>query len=311
MGTGGEPDFILISPRDRQVFESSVFPFEKNDTFAKGVVPPGYSLSIGGEDISVNSSGNFNAPINIKNLQEGQNNISISVSGGHNISFVRSFIGAYKYTNHNKSNAFVLRRGDFLFSDKRIDGFIPALKNLDFLRNLMNVTVSTSGLPNVFAFDAIPLEPDHAGLYVGDKQVADALWGMLRRTNLGWSKGEGNFYIDDLQYVGQVPKIAAESTRAQVAQRATEKTNDSSVNSKYDFPFLHGKSLLGHYDGPYNGFYCSEISYWSWQNVLGPDFCIPIEDVMYPFRGENNPSINSILPAYLCEKTMKVKEVAK
>ena len=60
---------------------------------------------------------------------------------------------------------------------------------------------------------------------------------------------------------------------------------------------------------PKNGFYCTEIAYWSWQQIMGNNFGIPIEDVMYPDRGVNNSNINSLLAAYLCEKSMKVKEL--
>jgi len=59
----------------------------------------------------------------------------------------------------------------------------------------------------------------------------------------------------------------------------------------------------GHYDGADNGkFYYSELAYWAWNQVAGSNIGISLLNIMYPFRGENNSSINSILPAYLCEK---------
>jgi len=276
IGTNGGPDLILVSPRDRQVFESSVFPFEENGNSAKGLVSPGYSLSIGGEDISVDSSGNFNDPINIKNLQEGQNNISISVSGGHNLSFVRSFIGAYKFINDVKSNAYVLRRGDFMFSNKGLAGF-----------------------------DVIPLEPDHVGVYLGNKKVIDPIMTGIEEHDLSVKDNNNYYYGEGFYYATQIPKLADENKRSAVVEKIKPY-----IGTEYDLP-INLLTFKGHYDGADNGkFYCSELGYWAWNQVAGSNTGINLLNIMYPFRGINDSS-NSILPAYFCEETMKVKEVAK
>lgn len=289
LGGAGDPDLILVSPRDRQVFESDSIALSDEtpikNVLCNGEVSSGFNLNFSGNTVLINADGSFNALTDIK-LKEGENSKNIIVSGTKNLTLTKTLIGAYKFTNikNNTSVGYVLRRGDFLFSNKRV-------------YDAGSVTIP---------FEKIPADPDHVGVYIGNGEVLDAVPGSLKKTSLSSANPDDNFYYSDLYYVTQIPRIAAEATRKQVVDKIRPY-----IGTQYDNPFLRGWNILGHYNGPTGGFYCSELAFWGWNQVFGSGMGINIEDTMYPYRGINDPSLNSILPAYFCEKTMKAKEVAK
>lgn len=283
-GTVGEPDFILVSPRDRQVFASkNINPLSRTRISlpVKGRISPlyGFKIIVNGAEkhIYIKADNSFEEN-KIVELFEGENTIACILSDAGNKTFNKTILGAYRFATSESTTAtgYILRRGDFTFSNK------------------------TGSV-----FDVIPAEPDHAGIYIGNGYAIDALKNDgVRRTNLNNTDSIYNFYIREFNCATQVPKIINEAQRANVGAKAV-----AQEGKPYDRPFpTSWGNPLGHYDGPTNGFYCSEVSYWSWHEIVGDNFGVNITDIMFPFRGENNLH-NAILPAFLCEKTMKVKEL--
>ena len=297
-GDSTTPDLILLSPRDRQVVESESMspssPQKLGITF-KGKTLPGVTISIPSNSINVDSLGIFDATVKLDSLYEGNNQFSISILGNKPLSINKSLIGAYKFYNNYKSNAYVLRKGDFVFNKKGL---------------------SSGDIRG--ALDWIPFDPDHSGIYVGNGNIREAVWNNIKLSSLkddsGWT-GYG-FYI-----ASQIPIIIPneEETRGKVA-KDIEDFMSQYPSTMYDLPFLNIFSLrlLGHYNGANGGFYCSELAWWAWKKQA-IDFGVKKVDLLYPpessfYEGTNEDrflDLNSILPAYLCQKTMKVKEVNK
>lgn len=283
-GWTGEPDLILVSPRDRQVFETNEFGKEKK-ILMKGITNPNTNILVNNDSFTSDSIGKFSFEFKIDQFHESENSVQINVG---NKNFIIKSSGAYKFTNHPKSNGYVLRRGDFLFSNKR-----------QYSGNIGQIKFT---LP----FEALPSDPDHVGVYVGDKKVIDAIEPKLEIRELESTDPNKNFYYKDFLAATQIPQLANESTRILVASRAA-----AQKGLDYDSPFRNPGSTLGHYNGSDNGFYCSELAYWIWYEELKGNFKISLAEIMYPLRNTENKTTNSVLPAYLCEKTMKIKEVAK
>ncbi|MGB9592109.1 MAG: hypothetical protein ACPL1K_06295, partial [Candidatus Kryptoniota bacterium] len=183
LGTGGEPDLILVSPRDRQVFENSNFSLPSSVRI-KGRTIVGANITFSGILISVGSDGTFNQLVDLT-LSEGTNKKTCFVSGSGSYSLTKAIIGAYKFSPDNKSQAYVLRRGDLLFNGS---------------------STSTEG------FAPIPLDPDHTGIYTGNVMVTEAgkapelgvyIPRVVIRSLSMWNNS--GFY-----YATQVPKLISE-----------------------------------------------------------------------------------------------------
>jgi hypothetical protein len=277
-----EPDLILVSPRDRQVFSSKTFQSGKN-IIIKGQADPSAKISGPNKSFMTGEDGQFVFQDEVAILREGENHLQIHIEnvGANNLTINKTIVGAYEFYNKNRDKSYILRRGDFLFSDKT---------------HFTKIGIT-------FPFDLIPLEPDHVGIYVGNRQVLDAIYPFLKNHDLFKENSDNYYYAEDFYYATQVPKLVNESSRVEVAQKAAAQADIK----EYDSPFISSGSILGHFNGSDDGFYCSEVSYWTWEKFSGIDFGVNLINTFYPFRGMNI-SWNSILPAYFCEETMKVKE---
>lgn len=293
LGDSNKPDLILLEPRDRQVKEDEGINSNSEKsikTWIKGETVQGASLTVKGISITINNDGTFDLPLDLP-IKEGSNTISILVKGSGSLLINKTILGAYKFVNGNRTNAYVLRKGDFIFSKG----------------------VGVGGGLLKGGFDWVPFDPDHTGVYSGNGMVTEAklneIKTSLMKTNSGWN-GDG------FHAATQIPILLLdeEQIREKVASIV------SSQQTNYDLPFItfFKLSLFGHYDGPDGGFYCSELAWWGWKQQE-IDFGIKKKDLLYPpensfFEGINedkHTNTSSILPAYLCQKTMKVKEVAK
>jgi hypothetical protein len=287
LGQGNEPDLVLLSPRDRQVFASDIFPFEKKGLIFEGKTMPGISLGISGNIINSDNSGNFKEGISIKNLNEGSNEVNIILSGAGTLYINKTIFGAFSFICDAKQENYVLRRGDFVFN---------------------------GNAPSNEGFDFIPYEPNHTGIYTGNGNVAEAVypggfsWAKVVIRNLKGSWDNEGFY-----YAVQVPMLIDENLRAEVAELV-----EKQEGKLYEIPIHFRPSENGFYycieGGQYtpnnNKFYCSELAYWAWEKIAsekGFNFGIIRKEVMFPVRGYDDPAHSSILPAYLCEKSMEVK----
>jgi len=285
-GTGDEPDLILLSPRDRQVVwheDIGVFPTGV-DIVAKGNISPPTNIQIKGVNIDVDFDGKFNTTKNLT-LIEGNNDIPVIIIGSEDTSIVKTIIGAYQFISDTKSKSYVLRRGDFVFDGNARSG---------------------SG------FDLIPYEPNHSGIYAGDGNVVESVWpGGLSIPSVIERDLKGSWDNEKFYYATQVPKLASEGIRKKVV--ALIKTQKGKV---YELPF-HFKidnDLIfciggGQYTPDNWSFYCSELAYFGWERISaqeGFDFGILRRDTMFPIRGYDDPEHCSVLPAFLCEKSMEV-----
>ncbi|MEA3346472.1 MAG: FlgD immunoglobulin-like domain containing protein [Candidatus Auribacterota bacterium] len=297
LGDGNKPDLILVSPRDRMAKEHENINSASDVSIkvdVKGKTIPGAALIVGGKLIFVNSDGSFNSPIELF-LREGTNGVSVSVSGSESMSINKTIIGVYKFVNGSRTNAYVLRRGDFVFN-KGV-GLGGGVKG---------------------AFDWVPFDPDHTGVYIGNGKIREAVWNNIKESAL---KSDGSWNGDSFHAATQIPVLLEneDQIRSNVAGDIESYLNQH-PNTGYDLPFLNffRLKLFGHYDGPNGGFYCSELAWWAWkkQNI---NFGITKSELLYPPASSFYENVNedkhtnesAILPAYLCEKTMKVKEVNK
>lgn len=295
LGDGNKPDLILLSPRDRQVFEETGFPFERKDFKLIGNTVPRATILAFGDSTIADTNGNFTKDFRAKDLREGANNVSILITGSENILINKTVIGAYKFVNGSKTNAYVLRKGDFTFN-----------KGVGLGMNVKG------------GFDWVPFDPDHTGIYMGDGKIREAVWNYMKTSTL---RDDNTWNGDSFYAATQIPILIQneEQVRSQVTKDIEEYLSQH-PNIGYDIPFLNIFSfmLLGHYNGPENGFYCSELAWWGWKKQ-GIDFGVKKADILFPpeptfYEGlseDKDTYINSILPAYFCEKTMKVKEVIK
>jgi len=225
--------------------------------------------------------------ISIGSLKEGDNKLIIKLPDGKEIE--KNIIGAYKFTA--QGHAYILKHADFLFNHKVSNEYA------------------------FFTFDWIPYDPDHTGVYVGDGKIVDAVgdkFGLDTIINIAAEKfgkvrivPASDWNDTGFMSASQPLKLINTAHRKSVAARIRNTSNeDGYIKYHYDIPFFRP---LGKYDGPTGGFYCSELAYWGWeQENIG--FGISKADTMFPFRG-NDVAGNSILPAYLCEKSMWVKKI--
>jgi len=296
LGQNDEPDLILVSPRDREIFENDGigFPFVETNFQIKGKTTYGTNIKIivnnEEQSVVVDANGRFEEDKSVV-LAEGMNEVFISVSGSGGYLLSKAILGAHKFVVDNKPRAFVLRKGDFLFNGS---------------------STSTEG------FAPLPLDPDHAGIYTGDGMVVEAgkdtenwpyfLLRVFRRSLSKWNN-------DGFYYATQVPKLISEENRIRVADKIVGKIGRDyewpiKICEQYGLPF----TLSGKYTPDNDKFYCSELAFWGWTEVSNQDgfnFGINKEDLFFPMRYIGDDNHNSILPAYLCEKSMEVKRVAK
>ncbi|OGC15187.1 hypothetical protein A3J90_02510 [candidate division WOR-1 bacterium RIFOXYC2_FULL_37_10] len=277
-------NFILLEPRDRQIFGVK---FSNNSnseglTFLKvsGIAVPNGNeqlrLSVNGYEypIEINSGGNFSGVFEVL-LKESENIFKIYYG---NKTYSKTIIGTIKFSNSPYRNLlYVVKTGDFLFNVKKQEGF-----------------------------NWIPMAPDHTGIYVGNGKVVDAVWNTVQEQPISTWVGQGLYTITS------VPKIVDTKTRIEVGKLV------SMQQSKYgyDIPLLgydkyYRYGLVGHYDGPDNGkFYCSELAYWGWEKTVGiGNFGLEMSKLIFPV-GEG-PLHGSILPAFLCRESMMVKREEK
>ena len=288
-GLAGQPDLILLSPRDRQVVASDTVPVCEFDLKVCGKTCPNARISLLNQVVTADASGAFSQELYVDKgagQLEGENAMPVSVTGPGTLTLTKNLIGAYKFIVAGRAQAFVLRKGDLMFNGK-------------------------SGLTGLF--DWVVFDPDHTGIYVGNGQVAEAVWDTVKTTEINDWNNPG-FYT-----ATQTPKLVDQAQRDKVVARIVAQTNKG---CRYDIPISLGRqdalrfSLKGHYDGPGtdNKFYCSELAYWGWTTTAkenGFDFGVKLEDTMFPARGTPDIENNAILPAYLCEKTMLAGRVNK
>lgn len=283
IGQAGEPDLILVSPRDRDIFLSSDFP-NIVSTFIrfKGRSTPGGTIRVANNSYFVDSSELFDVTWQIDNLNEGENNIVVETVASHDINVPKRLIGAFLFNSRAKNKLYILRRGDLVFN-----GTSPAEEGFK------------KGFPSV------PLDPDHTGIYTGDGQITEAVAPFIKTTPMkNWD--DQGFY-----YATQVPKLVNETARKAVCEKVKSK-----IGVTYKWP-LHPMpnyglpiTIAGYYKPGYLGYYCSELAFWAWSEVsseLGFSFGINKQDLYFPMRYNGTDAYNSVLPAYLCEKSMEVK----
>jgi len=304
LGSAGEPDLILLSPRDRQVvWHERISSSEGNavriSTKVRGWISNGGRISVGGFDIFRDSQGDFDEDRDIY-YREGVNEVLVDSVGISSYVVKPKLTAAYKYENNFKDKAFILRRGDFVFNGSNTD------------------TELFGG------FLLIPYDPDHAGVYAGNRQVVEALVNRLFKRPLVDKEWNNETFWS----ATQVPKLVDESVREEVSG-LVEQCYAGPVEYTYDWPIKINLnkdcaySLVGHYDGPgveditkpgKGSFYCSELAYWVWEQTYknrSDDFGIVKKETMFPPLGVDDEKHCSILPAFLYERSMGVKKIDK
>ncbi len=288
-GLAGQPDLLLLSPRDRMVVASSTYPTRNLDLVLKGKTAPGATINVFNDSIVADTSGNFDKKVDLhldRPLVEGDNPVLVSVSGPGSLQVNKTVIGAYEFIVASQGRAYILRKGDLLFNGK-------------------------SGAKSLF--DWVVYDPDHTGIYLGGQKVSEAVWDEIKSTSIADWNNSG-FYA-----ATRLPKLIDDAVRDKAVARIVQKTDQG---NHYDIPLdVHREdfgrfSLRGHYDGPGadNSFYCSELAYWGWETTArecGIDLGVKLEELLFPARGTIDTANNSLLPAYLCEKTVSVKQEAK
>jgi uncharacterized protein YycO len=290
LGDAGEPDLILVSPRDRRVYGSEEIPsLSIMSIRVKGRTNPGSTIAISNNSIVVDTSGSFNIPNwQITNFREGANEINILISTPNVVVIPKSIIGSYLFNVKRNSIRYILRHGDFLFN-----GTSPY----------------EEGFWLLMGHPALPFDPDHSGMYTGNGKVTESKHPeVITRDISNWNN-------DDFYYATQVPKLVSEENRIKVCDRMRSKVGKSykwpmRFEEQYGLPGV----LTGWYTPEMDRFYCSEVAFWSWERTAveaGFDFGINRSDLFFPVRYTGIDSYNSVLPAYLCEKSMEAGRVNK
>jgi hypothetical protein len=297
LGTGGKPDLILLSPRDRQVVWdekiSETIPVLKA-VMIKGKTLSGASLMCYGKNINVFSDGSFEKEILLP-INEGINNVFIDVHTNlEDIALEKKLSGVFEFTSNIKLVKYILRKGDFVFNGK---------------------AVGSDG------FDIIPYEPNHTGVYTGNREVTEAVYaGGFSKPSVIIRDLKSSWDNDGFYYAVQVPKIINEEYRSMVAGIIKQQkgkfyelpihSNKNDFNPEQGFTYsLKG----GQYTPDNNKFYCSELAYWGWEKIgeeKGFDFGVELKDTMFPTRGYEDRENCSILPAFLNERCMEVRSFA-
>jgi hypothetical protein len=220
-------------------------------------------------------------------LSEGENQVEIWI-GDRKI--IKTVIAAYKFGNTSANKYYAIRKGDLLFVSKKDNN----------------------------PFDIIPKEPDHVGVYVGNRKVVEASWqeGVKDIDFMSDSKNK-DYREANFLYAGQPRRIVSQSTRNGVAEKAMGHKGES-----YDWPFVAGilnlitgpqvcPSLLGHYNGPTWGFYCSELAYYVWEEQVGlsnvqSSTGFDLNNMLWPFNDKDHCSL---LPAKLGKESMECRKL--
>ncbi|MFH1362491.1 MAG: hypothetical protein ABIH69_07595 [bacterium] len=221
-------------------------------------------------------------------LDEGENEIEIEVDGEP---IIKKVIASYKFENTSVGKNYAIRKGDMLFVSKQINN----------------------------PFDVIPKEPDHNGIYVGNRNIVEAVLGdgVVERDIDGG--GNPDYLNSNFYFAVQPKKNVVESIREQVVANAKKYKEQP-----YDWPFaapalnflnFAGQqvtlNILGHYNGATNGFYCSELGYYVWEEAVGASNIVSLAGIdrskmMWPW---NNDELGSLLPAKLGEELMECRRV--
>jgi len=294
----GEPFFGVATPADRQVvwgdFDADKKQINCSFKYAGGAVEgttiiikkPGVpEIEIGRK--TADSSWMFNGITALTYFNEGENQIYITAEkNGKTKTIVKNIIVAYKFSNTNANKYCPIRKGDMLFVSKVYNN----------------------------PFDAIPKDPDHVGVYVGNRGVVEATWqyGVVEEDLINGRNPD--YHNSNFLYAAQPRKIVDELTRLGVANKAINYKNN---NTPYDWPIAarilnrsNGQkwtmSILGHYNGPINGFYCSELAYYVWEETIGKSSIVARTGMdrsimMWPW---NNDNLCSLLPAKLGHELM-------
>ena len=283
LGRAGEPDLILVSPRDRQVFAGENIGDLKPVSISvpiKGITSCSEIFIDERFSINIKADGSFgdNKYLHIK---EGNNILNIKLIGNREIYITKTVLGAFLFRLGNKES-YILRRGDLVFN-----GTTPYEEGV------------------IFGIPAIPMDPDHTGIYTGDGEITEAIFPFVTSNNISKWDDDG-FY-----YAVQVPRLVGEKYRKEVCDE---------IKSKKGYPYkvpIHFVSenglpttIAGHYSPGQGGFYCSELAFWAWlkvANINGLDIGIKKVDLYFPNRYNGNDNSDSVLPAYLCEKSMEVR----
>ena len=290
-GSAGKPDLILLSPRDRQIISNHNITksiYEDENVNVKGQIFPNSIVTISGKSVEVDATGKFNTFKSIR-ICEGNNAIPVEVMSSSKVLVDKNVLGAYEFNVNGKSQAYILRKGDFAF-------------------NLMALSFGLT------MFNPVPFSPDHTGIYIGNKTMAecDMKNGVATSPIESWNNS-------GFAGATQVPKLINEAMREKVVQKILTKTDKG---YKYDIPIsiarenLFRFSLKGHYDGPGNDnkLYCSELAYWAWDETAKENnftFGVSLGSLLYPDRGSSDVANNSVLPAFLYQKTMEVRRKDK
>lgn len=295
-GFDGKPDLILLSPRDRQLFAHEAIS-QNQESIIQGVKIEGRTamnckikIVIGKDNktIASDSSGKFITNMDMR-MFEKENTLEVTALGGSATVINKLIVGILKLNVACMSQAYTIRKGDFAF----------------------NLMALSSGIT---MFNLVPFTPDHAGIYVGNQKIAEARMkeGIKAVPISEWNNS--GFYG-----ATQVTKLIDDKTREKVVEKVMTMTDKG---YQYDMPISVNRvdllrfSLKGHYDGPGNNnkLYCSELAYWAWDETAKEgkfDDGVSLEALLYPDRGSSDIVNNSVLPAFLCQKTMEVRRIAK
>ncbi|MBN2057904.1 MAG: hypothetical protein JW782_03805 [Candidatus Saganbacteria bacterium] len=286
LGSGGEPDLILVSPRDRQVFASDEL-FNKMEILIKvrGRATIGTEIVIGVNSFSVVGDDSFDlSDWKVENVKEGLNQINLLASGSKGVLLNKNIIAAYGFSIKSKGLSYVLRRGDILFN-----GTSPDEEGI------------VKGHP------AIPMDPDHTGIYTGDGQVTESKPLFVKTRSLNdWDN-------DSFYYAVQVPRLVSESDRIKVCEAVKSKVGHNYKVPIHTIPQYNlPETLAGRYCPDQGGFYCSELAFWAWSKIAAEqhfDIGIDKQDLYFPNRYKGDDNHDSVLPAYLCEKSMEARKM--
>lgn len=294
-GSGYGVSMALITPSEGYVIGCD-FPLDNSIGFnpnsyyveaktkIKGRAESDATLYVGNNNIMLNSNGEFDVLIGLI-LHEGENVVSIrSTKNGGATDFPQKVIGALRFTQYNsntkQNEKYIIQPGDFLFNE------------------------DTSFLGKII----IPLFPDHAGTYIGGGRIVEAIYPNL----VNWAlyddptkANKNSFYGKNRNFYGatRVPYFDEDISNGNqfAARTGVANITKDQVGKNYDIPIkfnLFPAGIYGKYNGGENGFYCSELAYWSWEQIIKTKIndYIPLQKVLFPMNDKDRASL---LPSLL------------